>query len=49
MAALTDYFENQWIDWFFRAQALAIVGATASAPARVEPLTMRFNITPKVT
>lgn len=31
MAAWTDFAENKLIDWFFRAQALGITGATAGA------------------
>ena len=31
MAAWTDYCENKLIDFFFRAQALGITGATAGA------------------
>lgn len=31
MAALTDFCENKLIDWFFRAQAIGITGATAAA------------------
>lgn len=31
MAAMTDYLENKLIDWFFRAQAIGITGATAAA------------------
>lgn len=31
MSAMTDIFENKFIDWFFRAQALALAGATAAA------------------
>jgi hypothetical protein len=29
--ALSDFFENKWIDFIFRAQALGITGATAAA------------------
>lgn len=31
MAAWSDFAENSLIDWFFRAQALGITGATAAA------------------
>ena len=31
MAAMTDYLENKLIDWFFRAQAIGITGASAAA------------------
>ena len=31
MAAMTDFMENKTIDWFFRAQALGITGASAGA------------------
>jgi hypothetical protein len=31
MAAFTDFSENKIIDWFFRAQALGITGASAAA------------------
>jgi hypothetical protein len=31
MAAFTDFAENKLIDWFFRAQAIGITGATAAA------------------
>ena len=31
MAAFTDFAENKIIDWFFRAQALGITGASAGA------------------
>ena len=31
MAAFSDFAENKIIDWFFRAQALGITGATAGA------------------
>ena len=31
MAALTDFAENKMIDFFFRAQALGITGASAAA------------------
>ena len=31
MAALSDFAENKLVDWFFRAQALGITGATAAA------------------
>lgn len=31
MAAATDKLENSYIDWFFRAQALGISGASAGA------------------
>lgn len=31
MAAFSDFAENKLIDWFFRAQALGITGATAGA------------------
>lgn len=31
MAAKTDFLENKQIDWFFRAQAIGITGATAAA------------------
>jgi hypothetical protein len=30
-AALSDYSENKLIDWFFRAQAIGITGASAAA------------------
>jgi len=31
MAALSDFAENKLIDWFFRAQAIGITGASAAA------------------
>jgi hypothetical protein len=31
MAAMTDFLENKLIDWFFRAQAIGITGASAAA------------------
>src|SRR5574337_212240 len=31
MAAMSDFMENKLIDWFFRAQAIGITGATAGA------------------
>lgn len=31
MSAQTDNFENKYIDWLFRAQALGLAGATAGA------------------
>ncbi len=31
MGALTDFMENKLIDWFFRAQAIGITGASAGA------------------
>lgn len=31
MAALSDFLENKLIDFFFRAQALGVTGATAAA------------------
>jgi hypothetical protein len=31
MGAMTDFKENKFIDWFFRAQALGIAGASAGA------------------
>jgi hypothetical protein len=31
MSALTDTFENKYIDWLFRAQALGLAGSTAGA------------------
>ena len=31
MSAATDLLENKWIDFFFRAQAIGITGATAAA------------------
>jgi len=31
MAAMSDSFENKYIDWFFRAQALGVAGASAAA------------------
>jgi hypothetical protein len=31
MSAFTDFLENKFIDWFFRAQAIGIAGATAAA------------------
>lgn len=31
MSALTDFCENKLIDWFFRAQAIGITGASAAA------------------
>lgn len=30
-AALSDYAENKLVDWFFRAQAIGITGASAAA------------------
>lgn len=38
MANMTDFCENKLLDWFFRAQAIGITGATAAAgtgPANV--------------
>lgn len=31
MAAMTDFLENKFNDWFFRGQAIGITGATAAA------------------
>ena len=31
MSAMTDIMENKLIDWFFRAQAIGITGASAAA------------------
>lgn len=31
MASMTDFLENKLVDWFFRAQAIGITGATAAA------------------
>ena len=31
MSAMSDFLENKFIDWFFRAQAIGITGATAAA------------------
>lgn len=31
MAAFTDFAENKMLDWFFRAQAIGITGASAGA------------------
>ena len=31
MAGMTDFLENKLVDWFFRAQAIGITGATAAA------------------
>lgn len=31
MAAMSDFMENKLIDWFFRAQAIGITGASAAA------------------
>jgi hypothetical protein len=31
MAGLSDVLENKFIDWFFRAQAIGITGASAAA------------------
>jgi hypothetical protein len=31
MAAFSDVLENKFIDWFFRAQAIGITGASAAA------------------
>lgn len=31
MAAMTDFLENKLVDWFFRAQAIGITGASAAA------------------
>lgn len=31
MSAMTDTLENKLVDWFFRAQAIGITGATAAA------------------
>lgn len=31
MAAMSDFLENKLIDWFFRAQAIGITGASAAA------------------
>lgn len=31
MAGMTDFLENKLVDWFFRAQALGVTGASAGA------------------
>jgi hypothetical protein len=31
MAAMSDFLENKFIDWFFRAQAIGVTGASAAA------------------
>jgi hypothetical protein len=31
MAAMSDFLENKFIDWFFRAQAIGVTGASAGA------------------
>jgi hypothetical protein len=31
MSALTDFLENKLLDWFFRAQAIGVTGASAGA------------------
>jgi len=31
MAAMSDFLENKLIDWYFRAQALGVTGASAAA------------------
>jgi hypothetical protein len=31
MTAMSDFLENKLIDWFFRAQAIGVTGATAAA------------------
>ena len=31
MSAMSDFLENKFIDWFFRAQAIGITGASAAA------------------
>lgn len=31
MAAMSDFLENKLIDWYFRAQAIGVTGATAAA------------------
>ena len=31
MSAMTDILENKFIDWFFRAQAIGLAGASAAA------------------
>ena len=31
MAAMSDFLENKLIDWFFRAQAFGVTGASAAA------------------
>jgi len=31
MSAASDFFENKWVDFFFRGQALGITGASAGA------------------
>jgi hypothetical protein len=31
MAAMSDFLENKLVDWFFRAQAIGVTGATAAA------------------
>ena len=42
MAAFTDFCENKLIDWFFRAQALGITGATAGAGSG--PATLHYAL-----
>jgi hypothetical protein len=31
MAAMSDFLENKYIDWYFRAQAFGVTGSTAGA------------------
>lgn len=31
MSAMTDFLENKYIDWYFRAQAFGVTGASAAA------------------
>lgn len=48
MAAMTDIFENKYLDWFFRAQALGLAGSTAgvgSGPATLYILLFTTNPT----
>lgn len=42
MAAMTDFLENKLIDWFFRAQAIGITGASAGAGSG--PATLYFGL-----
>jgi hypothetical protein len=42
MAAWTDIAENKFIDWFFRAQALGINGASAAAGSG--PATLYYGL-----
>lgn len=42
MAAMSDKLENQFIDWFFRGQAIGLTGA--SAAAGTGPTSLHFGL-----